>query len=79
MQKQTAMTIRFDRDLADRAKVVAAVEHRTLTSTIIVAIEEYVAKLETARGITKLLADRAEHARREQERNDHWDTKSQAS
>lgn len=60
---QTAMTIRFGRDLADRAKAVAEIEHRTLTATVIVAIEEHVARVEAAQAKAAAARDKIAAAR----------------
>jgi predicted transcriptional regulator len=50
-----AMTLRLPPEVEDQLKQVAAIEHRSVQQTVLVAVEEYLAARETA----EILADPA--------------------
>ena len=50
-----AMTLRLPPELEDELKQAAAAEHRSVQQTVLVAVEEYLSKRETA----EILADPA--------------------
>ena len=50
-----AMTLRLPPEIEDQLKQVAEIEHRSVQQTVLVAVEEYLSKRETA----EILADPA--------------------
>jgi predicted transcriptional regulator len=48
-----AMTLRLPPEIEDQLKQVAEIEHRSVQQTVLVAVEEYLSKRETA----EILAD----------------------